>query len=376
MKRNSSILINMSDTGHGCSRNCVYCNWKTSPLLPHSIPSKAVISDFVSKSEKDFITISGGGDPLWNLRKNYQRLTSLINFIKFDLGKKVRIITREVTEIPKLAHLVDYWSVSLDDIVMKYRHVLDNVNNVEFTTVLPPSTTEVIKETKNFYVKLLEMLGKDLVLRENLNSLFPLEDLEFNRTSIKVLPKKVCLEGNYLLDKVKIGYEIVPDREHIVNKLIHKSTLFGGIIKHIITQGVIPYTDIDVFINRVEVLDEIRKNFTCIKVGDGRCKPRYFVFEHKLDRSLMLHVLFDRDISDEEIQEAIMRSQLDIDRIGIINGNTFSEGSIASIVESVLDKKATNFGTDKANRLFNRNDRFLKYRAKLLSRGYDIEEIV
>ena len=92
-KPNYTIIVNWKTKGFGCSKNCSYCNWRDSPLLPHGPQPREALTQFVAQCDKSFITISGGADPLFRFEENLPHLLSMIRIVK-DRSLKVRIITR------------------------------------------------------------------------------------------------------------------------------------------------------------------------------------------------------------------------------------------------------------------------------------------
>jgi organic radical activating enzyme len=111
-----SIILNFSENGnHGCRFKCSFCSWRTQPEHKMLLkPNFEDIDRLIEKSPKaKVITISGGGDPLYNYEKNRDYLISLIGYIK-SKGLAVEIITREFEIIKE--NLNDfkevYWSFS------------------------------------------------------------------------------------------------------------------------------------------------------------------------------------------------------------------------------------------------------------------------
>lgn len=92
---NFTIIVNWKERGFGCAKACTYCNWRGSPLLPQGAQSVAALTAFIRQSRKSFITISGGGDPLYRFDENFPAFLSMSDTIKVE-GYKVRVITREV----------------------------------------------------------------------------------------------------------------------------------------------------------------------------------------------------------------------------------------------------------------------------------------
>jgi hypothetical protein len=98
-------------------------------MLPQGAQSVEQIRSFIRKCNKSFITISGGGDPLYRFDENFPALLSMSDTIKAE-GYKVRVITREVQHVAELKGIADYVSISLDDDVLllldDYQHLWDS----------------------------------------------------------------------------------------------------------------------------------------------------------------------------------------------------------------------------------------------------------
>jgi hypothetical protein len=109
---NFTIIVNWKEKGFGCAKVCSYCNWRGSLLLPQGSQTPAAISAFISQCKKSFITISGGGEPLYQFEVNQAELRATAGTIKVQ-NFKVRIITREVQHVSQLKGIADYVSISL-----------------------------------------------------------------------------------------------------------------------------------------------------------------------------------------------------------------------------------------------------------------------
>src|SRR5471032_2158177 len=252
-QQNFTIIVNWKAKGFGCSKACVYCNWRDSALLPHGGQSPEAISAFISQCRKSFITISGGADPLYRFEENSSQLLAMIRVVQAH-GFKVRIITREVEHVAKLKGIVDFISISLDADVLKeierHEHEWDGMD-IEYSLVLPPLPTTDIAALKDQYAALHRTLGRRLVLRENLNSIFPLDLdlLTFGHAGIVFVPKSLCLNGRYLSTIDSTGHDIVQDNAALAEFLMGQSdvVLFGGIVKHLLNPSVhADYSDIDI----------------------------------------------------------------------------------------------------------------------------------
>lgn len=115
---NYTIIVNWKERGFGCAKACTYCNWRGSPMLPQGAQSVEQVRAFIQKCDKSFITISGGGDPLYRFDENFPALQSMSDTIKAE-GFKVRVITREVQHAARLEGIADHVSISLDEDVLR-----------------------------------------------------------------------------------------------------------------------------------------------------------------------------------------------------------------------------------------------------------------
>lgn len=78
-----SIILNFSDKDnlHGCARKCSYCNWKNNPLAQQRVYPDFEVLDTYLDDYTGFITISGGGDPLYHYEDNMEDLHRLIDYL-------------------------------------------------------------------------------------------------------------------------------------------------------------------------------------------------------------------------------------------------------------------------------------------------------
>lgn len=249
---NFTIVTNWSKRGFGCAKVCSYCNWRGSPLLPQGMQQEAEIRSFIRKCTKSFVTISGGGDPLFRLGENLGALTRMCSIIREE-GYSVRLITREVQQVQDVKNLVDYVSISLDaDVLAKIDDHRDQWNgiDVEYSLVLPPLPSHELKGFMPQYAALHRRLGRRLVLRENFNSVWSIvpSSLSIGHQGVVFVPKSLCLEGQYLAAVECTGEDIIQDNGEVIRWLMDHPTavLFGGVVKYLLEPTVhLEYTDID-----------------------------------------------------------------------------------------------------------------------------------
>lgn len=379
---NFSIVVNWKAKGFGCTKACSYCTWKDSPLLPHGGQSAEMVSSFIKQCRKQFITISGGADPLYKFHEYGGQLLSMIDTIK-QHGFKVRVITRELAAISKLGGIVDYVSISLDpdvldaiDLHQQDWHGMD----VEYSLVLPPLPTADIVRLKPQYAALRRRLGKRLVLRENLNSIFSLDmkQLSFGHKGIVFVPKQLCLAGRYLSTIDCVGHEIVQDAEKLAAYLMQEQNvfLFGGFVKHILDPR-LDYSDIDLIALEESVMRtlESRFRYTFKEASQPPSHPRIFVGKSAL-AGKALHVVLLR--SQAEALQFVHNAQYDLDRVGYSASRFHFDSTVGEIpIRHALNRRlATPVKGPRYMGLFTpiRVQVEQKHKAKLLSKGYSIND--
>jgi organic radical activating enzyme len=330
---NFTIIVNWKERGFGCAKACTYCNWRGSPLLPQGPQSAADVKAFIRKCDKSFITISGGGDPLCRLDENFPALLSMADTIKAE-GYKVRVITREVQHVAKMTGIVDHVSISLDDDVLQqldhhqqYWHSAGQPLDIEFSLVLPPLPMADLLELKPQYAALHKRLRRRLVLRENFNSIFPVDPaaMSFGHSGIVLVPKSLCLNSRYLANVECSGHEIVQDNAALTGFLMaHPDAyLFGGFVKHLIEPTVhLEYNDIDVIALNTGVMDALsgQFGFAFKEVSPEGAYPRYFVGKSaRAGKSIQL-ILSN---SAADVKRFIFNAQYAVDRVGFNKGFFF-----------------------------------------------------
>lgn len=383
--QNFTIIVNWKKKGFGCAKVCSYCNWRDSPLLPHGAQSAKDISVFIKQCDKSFITISGGADPLYKFEDYGPQLLAMIQTIK-EQGFKVRIITREIQHIAKLKGIVDYISISLDPDVLaeieRYQQEWMGIN-IEYSLVLPPLPTAGLVRLKPQYLALYGQLGKRLVLRENLNSIFPLDfsKLTFGHSGIVYVAKALCLASRYLTIIDCAGYDLVQDGERLANYLMNEDRLhlFGGFVKHLINPGVHPeYSDIDIIALNADVMRILEGEFAyTFKVvsQSATSYPRYFLGKSTRAGKTIQLILMN---TPADAAKFIAGAQYDVDRVTFSNGY-FNFDSIVgeqAIKHAINTKQAHLLDDDRDVSLFSVNRPLVeqRHKIKLLRRGFTIND--
>jgi hypothetical protein len=384
-RQNFTVIVNWKKKGFGCAKACSFCNWRDSPLLPHGGQSKEAITAFIVQCNKSFITISGGADPLYQFEENSQQLLEMIQTIK-DHGYKVRVITREIQHIAKLSGIVDYVSISLDtdvlDALGRYQHEWDGID-IEYSLVLPPLPTADILALKPQYFALYRHLGQRLVLRENLNSIYPLDfgKLIFGHSGIVFVAKALCLSSRYLSTVDCVGHDIVQDTERLARYLMDEPRLhlFGGFAKHLLSPRVHPeFSDIDLIALSDDVLrileDQFAYSFKDVSQS-ATSYPRYFLGKStragKTIQLILMHTSADA-------MKFIAGSQYDADRVSYNAGRFHFDSTVGeqAIRHAIQTKQVHRIEGTRDLSLFSLHRPLVeqRHKIKLLRKGFTINE--
>ena len=204
-----SIILNFSENGnHGCRFNCSFCSWKTQP--DHKMLLKPTFEDvdrLIEKSPKaKSITISGGGDPLYNYEKNREYLLSLISYIK-SKGLAVEIITREFDVVKN--NLDDfkevYWSFSEEGLNKSLLDLIKMINRRYIRlSIIHDFNYDRIQRYADFYAPFVRWI----YVRENYlkTELTQTQLLEFRKRfnkekNLELLRTKDCSKQYLLIGK-------------------------------------------------------------------------------------------------------------------------------------------------------------------------------
>ncbi|MFS0756504.1 radical SAM protein [Noviherbaspirillum sp. 1P10PC] len=387
---NYTILINwgvgnQNARGFGCPKACHYCNWRGWAGLPHQAQTSEQVSAFIMQCKKSTISISGGAEPLYRLEENLPKLLSMVRVIQ-DHGFRIRVVTREATHIAKLRGIVDRFSISLDAEVLaeipRYQHEWTGMD-VEFSLVLPPLTNEQLLALMPQYAALHRQLGRRLVLRENLNSLYSVDvtKLSSGHRGIVFVPKALCLSGRYLATREWAGHDILLDHQQLFAYLMQEPHIhiFGGAVKHMLSPSShSDFADIDLVATSVDVMADLQKRFgyRFKEVSETATSyPRYFL--GKSSRAgKAIHLVLVKNA--EEAQQFILAAQYDIDRVGYCGGRFFFDERIgeAAIRQAIRSKQATLTPGKRDMTLFSANRPLIeaRHRIKLIRHGYDIHD--
>jgi hypothetical protein len=378
---NFTIIVNWKERGFGCSKACTYCNWRGSPMLPQGAQLAEQVRAFIRQCDKSFITISGGGDPLYKFDENFPSLLSMSEAIKVE-GFKVRIITREVQYVAKLKGIADHVSISLDDDVLQMldahqQHWGWAGPDIEFSLVLPPLPVADLLALKPQYAALHKRLRRRLVLRENFNSIFPVDAaaMSFGHSGIVFVPKSLCLNSRYLANVECSGHEIVQDNAALVGFLMgHPDAyLFGGFVKHLIDPVVhLEYNDIDVIALSIGVMDSLSDKFgySFKEVSPEGAYPRYFMGKSaRAGKSIQLILMHSAD----DAKRFIFNAQYGVDRVGFNRGFFFDPEIGEDVIHDAIRHKVAQAAPGTRSMALFHPDRLQveqRHKSKLIKKGF------
>lgn len=308
-------------------------------------------------------------------------LLSMADTIKSQ-GFNVRIITREVQYVSRLKGIADYVSISLDDEVLQVLGAHDDQwadIDVEFSLVLPPLPTAQLVTLKPQYSALHKRLGRRLVLRENFNSIFPVDraKMSFGHAGIVFVPKSLCLNSRYLATIDCVGHDIVQDNAALAEALMNNPNvvLFGGFVKHLLAPIThLEYSDIDFVALDFSVMDMLAERFayTFKEVSPSTAYPRYFMGK-SLRAGKSLQVVLMQSLADAE--RFVFNAQYQVDRVGYRQGFIFDPATgEAAIRQDVHTKTARLVQGSRDMQLFHSDRRQIeqRHRAKLIKKGFTV----
>ena len=183
--QNRSVIVNFADKDkrHGCRFTCNFCSWKSrAEHVGDVYPTEDGLTRLLEGFRGYKVTISGGGDPLYDLENNLGRLLKLVRSIHRQ-GFLVEVVTMEWDTVRKygssLLAEVDMWSLSAQGRSAKLAHTIEEVMKsgslVRVSRVCTPGQNLGLKLWADFY----KSVGAyQLILREDANHVGQLNDYE------------------------------------------------------------------------------------------------------------------------------------------------------------------------------------------------------
>lgn len=329
--RNCTVITNFRDDGFACTRNCHYCNWKEHPLLPKGMQDLDVIYEYVCECEKEFVTVSGGGDPFYDI-ESLKKVSDVIRVA----GKRVRVISREIQKISENRNLFDSLSVSLDNKVLKDLEKY-YVGRADFSLVMPPTTTDELLTLFPTYQQTAKRVPGKLVLRENLLSVFDLDwdELCANNREFLFVPKSLCLGASYLIDKNYEGYQLYNDEADVFQTILQVGgNIFGGAARHYLApKQNLHFSDYDVLFVKPEdgsehlLFTELARFGYTFKQLAGKKYPVYY--HGSTDRQGKPITLIQMT-SQADIERFVFNAQYCCDRFYIDKEGEAFDGSVGA----------------------------------------------
>ncbi len=169
-QRGISIITNF-----GCKYKCKFCIWKNHPLNKTIAPTDWNKLELFLKENayKQKVSISGGGDPLYNIENSsktvnwWKKLISITK--KNDL--KVAVHTREKIYNTEFWTNLHRCSLSSDNLSKEQEYIeyLSNIVNVRLVRVIDHSITEkIVQNYIEFCIKHnIQLTFKQLVAKQN-----------------------------------------------------------------------------------------------------------------------------------------------------------------------------------------------------------------
>lgn len=387
--KNSTIVVNWKDNGFGCTETCSYCNWKTSKFLPNGCASDELIEEFVSNASKDFITISGGGEPLFELDKNYDRLKRIADIIHSH-GKMVRCITRNVELIDNVLPFIDKFSISIDNKSGPLLEKLDGITKrkyIEASIVLLPVDTQSIINMKGYFSKLRINLKLDkLILRENLNSFERInwDDKElYDNGRLMYVPRELCLGSEYLLEnKVMTGYDMEHNSREILNVILpiinnKQAFFFGSALRVFLNSRIYSeFNDYDLIVIGKSINDIPQiLDYEFKLESDPNRKPQYYSGKSKHKNAKKINIILVE--SELEAKFILNSGEFNIDKIYMFGDKVYNFDKLG---------QQFNFGDRIASRDvsiplelwkddINRKRSLTNHRVKLLRQNFILKEV-
>ena len=222
---NRSIILNFAENGkHGCDNTCEYCSWKNTPDAKRNLtPNLEYVKNFCNT--KNFlgykITLSGGGDPLYNFDKNWTDLQDIIITIKEE-NLLVDIITRKwktyAAHLNLLEPLINMPSFSIDILDFDFREFVGSLAPTRISTIFDPESSTIGKviDYIEFYKDYVDMIyfredyNKPCFLTNKIQNIIKFITTKY--PNVRFLSNMVCSNNLFLVkDEVRLNQNEIKD---------------------------------------------------------------------------------------------------------------------------------------------------------------------
>jgi hypothetical protein len=235
----------------------------------------------------------------------------------------------------------------------------------------------MLKALKPQYATLHKQLGRRLVLRENFNSIFPLDPaaMSFGHRGIVLVPKALCLNGRYLSTIDCSGHDIVQDHAALADFLMGTADafLFGGFVKHLVNPAIhLEYGDIDVIATSTDVIGQLTEqfDFKFKELSPNDAYPRYFLGK-SVRAGKTIQLLLMR--SPVDAKRFILNAQYEVDRVGYNRGVFFDPSIGKAVIRDAIDTKRAQLASGPRDMTLFHEDRYSierRHKSKLIKKGF------
>lgn len=209
---NRSIIVNWAEPGRnfGCRFTCDFCSWRDrAEAMGDIAPTAQALDRFLAGYLGYKVTISGGGDPLFNLERNLPRLQGLVDQLHAK-GLLVEVVTKEIAVVRDLHDTalksIDMWSFSAEAPSKLIADTVRKVGLARISKVCSPGTVGKLAAYTRFY---REAGAYQILFREDFYATPPADDartiaevLRANRGLVRWLPNKTCSDNLFLIGDV------------------------------------------------------------------------------------------------------------------------------------------------------------------------------
>ena len=218
--KNRSIIINWADhqNQHGCRFSCKFCSWREhARRIGRIAPSPDAIADFLQDFSGYKVTISGGGDPLYNLEDNLKDLMQIVDTIH-ELGFLVEVVTKEIALVRSIHNTslrsIDMWSFSTESRNPLIKEAIQQVDLSRLSKVIIPGDpgNQHLPEYIKYYTD-GDRGPYQILLREDYfgrptpaDIPFINEAIQLGQGRVRFLPNALCADNLFLInDKIHTG---------------------------------------------------------------------------------------------------------------------------------------------------------------------------